>query len=311
MYFPKKYKHSIPNPELPRELWNCISDFCEPKSYLHLGLVNRVINSTFEFKSKETSLSLCLTNVSLFKEALENNVSFPDDLIEKLAILDSPDLLKIALLNGFEWDPFCVEQAMASSSKNFFRWLKTTDLFWLPENAHSFAAYNGDLEMMKFLVEEQIGYPDNVSMTMAIGKDDIIEFLKNIECNNMYKMVNAIRSDDLETFKLVWEHMGVVHKRAIVECCYYGSIEILTFLVDIGHYPEKSDLCVAIEYSRTNLFYLFGEERPELMDESCTDLAYFRGDYKTLRVLVDMEVYVSEDCFRELESYEKLLKTMV
>lgn len=303
-----EYKRTryAPNRVLPIDIWGHISSFCDSENYVNFGRVNKDTNSLYKSCEKKTSLELCLTSKSLFKYALDNGAVFSEDIIEYLAIRDLPDLIKVALSYGFEWDHFCIEAASASHSKNFFRWLRTTDLFWLPENAISFCVYNDDLEMIRFFIDEKIGYPD-IHVVDNSKNVEIIEYFKNIECDNMYKMVNSIRSDDLNTFKMVWEHIGVIHERAIFECCYHGSLKILRFLIDMGNYPDRNDILVAIQYSRTNLFYLFEEEIPDFMDEGCATFAYQLGNYESLQVLVDMEVSCKEIYFRELESYEKSL----
>ena len=121
----------------------------------------------------------------------------------------------------------------------------------------------------------------------------------------MYKMVNSIRTDDLDTFKLVWEHFGFVHEKAIFECCYHGSLKILEFLMSLNMYPCENDVYTAIHFSRHNLLYLFAEEVPDMLNATCTELAYDCRDYKSLRKLVDIGVECTDYCRNQLIEEER------
>lgn len=75
--------------------------------------------------------------------------------------------MPLVLSRGIEWNHFCVQRAAEVNSYNFFDRLKTTNLPWLPENAHRTEALSGNLDIVFFLVESGAGFPDSRSFAVA------------------------------------------------------------------------------------------------------------------------------------------------
>ena len=263
MYKRQKSDQSLIS-ELPMDVLGHILDFCKPERYIPIGLVNKSFNSSFKKDEKTTSSISMFENESLFTNYASDDVEYPKNIVEILALNGKYSSIQMAINYGFEWDHFCVEGAASNGKKELFTWLKDTDLFWLPENAHASAASDGNLEMMKFLVDSEIGYPDVRSEKIALynNRNDIIEWMDTLKSNPRYVMVEAIRNSDLTSVKRLF-HSGVkLHSRSVTDTCINGNIDLLRFLIEsVEIIPVKRDIDAAIHMYRYNIV--------EYLDENC------------------------------------------
>ena len=239
--------------DLPDGILHHVLEFVKDDSYALIGPVNRQFNRCFKPCEKVTRTSTYTQNCELFKKAIyELKIPFHKDFVEHAIIRHDVAAIRLALSLGFDWDPFCVMTAAEVDCLEFFKWLVgQPHLRWLPENAFSIAAIEGNTRIMKFLVEMKTGYPDCRAMpnAMGYGRAETIEYLKTLEEDPCYKLVKAARQDNVTFFHT---HFSGEHGDLYVrEACSYGSLKVLEFLYDLFEIlPTAVNVQHAVEIHR-------------------------------------------------------------
>lgn len=232
---------------LPDVLLKHILDFVKTDSYAIIGPVCQQFRGHYKPSEKVTRTSKYTQSSRLFHH-LPFKPKSPyllDDMISR----DEVDIIPLVLARGYEWDHFCVDRAAEIGSKTFFQWLRTTELPWLPENAHHSAASAGNLEMMIYLVENNTGFPDSRSLTVAkdLGYSKIVGWLCELQLDPEYVMVQAARFDDVYIF----EQAEVVDEKYLYEACVSGSFNVLEyFRMSVGVGPTALDVASAEYFHR-------------------------------------------------------------
>jgi hypothetical protein len=232
---------------LPDVLVRHILSFVKTDAYAIIGPVCRQFRCHYKPSEKVTRTSKYTQSPTLF-HLLHRPLKSPyllDDLISR----DEIDTIPLVLARGYEWDHFCVERAAELGSTKFFKWLRTTELPWLPENAHHSAAAAGNLEMMIFLVESCGGYPDERSIIVAkkIGFSNIVGWLRELQLEPEYVMVQAARQDNVYAF----EQTEVVDDKYLYDACVNGSFDVLEyFRISVGVGPTALDVAAAEHFHR-------------------------------------------------------------
>lgn len=257
--------------ELPAVILETIFDFTKTDSYAIIGAVCTTFRDNFSLSERITRTSKYTQSTKLCNVAtIILNIPFNspyllDDLISRNQI----DIIPLVLSRGLEWDHFCVERAAEIGSYNFFAWLKTTELAWLPENAHFSAASSGNLDMMMFLVESGAGYPDDRSFDAAknLQHHKIVGWLRELELEHDYVMVQAARADDVYAFEqtLVDDHH--LNQKYITEACMNGSFDVLEFFrSSVGVGPTIRDVRAAVLIKRFEVVDWVLEFFPDLAE---------------------------------------------
>lgn len=212
---------------LPEVLLHHVLDFVKTEAYAIIGPVCRVFRKSYKPSQRITRTSKFFQSTQLFQRLpfQPKNPRLLDDLISR----DEIDIIPLILNRGYEWDHFSVETAAAVGSFRFFRWLQTTELPWMPENAHHSAALAGNLGMMIFLVEYCKGYPDSRALMVARDRGflNIVGWLAELELDRRYVMVRAAREDDVYMFEQT-EQEGF-DEEYVHEACVYGSFDVLEY----------------------------------------------------------------------------------
>jgi len=247
---------------LPDVLLQHILDFVKTDSYAIIGPVCRKFRGHYSQSEKVTRTSKYTQSPRLFLHA--TNVQFTSPfLLDDLISRDEIGIIPLVLARGYQWDHFCVESAAEIGSKTFFEWLRTTELPWLPENAHRSAASAGNLEMMIFLVESGAGFPDSRSLAVAkdLGYGKIVGWLRELQLEAEYVFVQAAREDDAYMF----EQTEVFEEKYLYEACVNGSVNVLEyFRISVGVGPTVRDLAAAVHFQRYEVVEWCLEFFPEL-----------------------------------------------
>lgn len=249
--------------EFPDDVLGCVIDFCKHNRYLPVGIVNKKFNSMFKPYEKNTCVISVFESEKMFESYYHDDIKYPNDIVEILAEKDKYMSIPIAIKNGFEWFPFCVEDAACYGSKEFFTWLHGTDLFWLPENAHHAAAECGNLEIMEFLVSSGIGFPDTRSELAAKkrGMEHVIKWIESIKKDPVFIMVEALRNSEIPLIEELYYSGIRPHSRAITEACINGEMDVLELLVEsFDMYPCKEDVNIALSMYRYDIAYYINEK---------------------------------------------------
>ncbi|CAM9202391.1 unnamed protein product, partial [Pylaiella littoralis] len=250
---------------LPKDVLHTVLGFTKTDSYFMVGSVCKAFRDQFLPREKTTRTSKFTQSLALFDLAVALNVSFVsasllDDLISRDEIEVIPRALSRA---GVAWDHFCVERAAEVGSFRFFRWLTTTELVWLPENAHFSAASAGDLGMMRFLVEIGAGFPDQRSFHAAAERRDhaIVDWLHELELDRSYTMTRAARDDSVDAFaQSSGDDDGAEY---ITQACIHGSFDVLEyFRCSVGRGPTAKDCNMAAQLQRWDVVGWFSEFFP-------------------------------------------------
>lgn len=109
-------------------------------------------------------------------------------------------IIPLWLSCGVECNHFYVQRAAEVTSYIFLDRLITTDLSWLPENAHRAAALSGNLDMMFILVESEDRFSDSRSFAVAEDRKTV-EWLRELRLHDDYAFVQAARGDDVCVIK--------------------------------------------------------------------------------------------------------------
>lgn len=259
--FKRRKKDTIRMMDYPDDILGNILDFCKPNSYLPIGIINKKLNSMFKPHEKQTSIISLFESDKIFDNYSSDVIKCPKDIVDILAENHKYMSIPTAIKNGFEWSPFCVENAAHYGSKEFFIWLHGTNLFWLPENAHETAAEYGKLEIMKFLVSSGIGYPDSRAEISAKknGMVHITKWIESIQTDPIFMMVEAMRNSDIHTIEELYSSGIRPHSRAITEACIIGSISVLELLVEFGMIPCREDMNISLSMYRYDIAHYITE----------------------------------------------------
>lgn len=248
-YSPTPSQSSPTMLHLPQDVLSDILTFVKIDSFIIIGTVCSAFHASYNQSEKITRKSKFLQSPQLLEQAphIEFKRPFPlDDLIARNEIDVIPLLLSRGLL---EWDPFCVERAAEVNSYRFFQWLLATELAWLPEVAHFAAAETGNLELMIYLVDKGVRYPDHRSIVAAKAKGfrKTVEWLRELEIDGIYDMVRAARQDNVCAFEDNQMGLDVRYiEMYITEACSNSSFDVLEYFrrcVGIG--PKAADVATA------------------------------------------------------------------
>jgi hypothetical protein len=253
--FKRTKKNTITIMDYPEDILGNILDFCKPNSYLPIGIINKKFNSMFKPHEKQTSIISLFESDKMFENYSSDLIKYPNDIVDILAENHKYMSIPTAIKNGFEWSPFCVENAAHYGSKEFFTWLNGTNLFWLPENAHATAAEYGKLEIMKFLVSSGIGYPD-IRAEIAAKKHSMVHITKWIEyihIDPIFIMVEAMRNSDIHKIQELYSSGIRPPSRSITEACIVGSMSVLELLVEFGMVPCREDMEISLSMYRYDI----------------------------------------------------------
>lgn len=258
---------------LPEDALKTVLDFTKTDSYLLIGTVCRAFRDQYSLLEKITRRSRYTQSPALFDVAIGLNIRFESSfLLDDLISRDEIEIIPRALSRGVEWDHFCVQRAAEVGSFRFFRWLMTTALLWLPENAHFSAASSGNLGMMKFLVESGAGYPDQRSFRAAteLKHYGIVGWLQELHLDRAYVMTRAARDNDVDVFEQSLGDSGDGgdhHAKCITHACINGSFDVLEFyrlnIVDLG--PTRDDFNAAVHFHRSGVVDWMLEYFPEIV----------------------------------------------
>ncbi len=234
---------------LPNDVLRHILDFVKTDSYAIIGAVSSAFRSVYATSERVTRTSKYTQSPRLLQQVPNLNFHNPyllDDIITRNEIASIPAVME----RGVEWDPFCVERAAELNHQGFFRWLLGTNLAWLPEVAHFAAAGTGNLDLMIFLVDKGVRYPDDRSIVAAEKKGfrNIVEWLQELELDGVFDMVRAARQDNVCAFEDN-EQMGSDVRYVemyITEACSNSSFNVLEYFrryVGVG--PKAADVATA------------------------------------------------------------------
>lgn len=277
---------------LPDEVKNSVLGFVKKDTYLILGSVCKEFSSAFDPEDRQTSSVKYLESLELFEHSLVIEVPHEDNVVENLGRLDTPEGIPLALRTGYDWDHFCVEDAAIHGREDFFTWLKTTDLFWLPENAYYAAAEVGNLEIVEFLLSNGMGYPDTRALQVAVrkGHREVSEKLAELSLDQGYHMSVAIRTNDVDTVKRLKASNVKFGYKCVQEVCVNGSTEVFEFLEKHNVYPTREEFLMAVEFGHTELVGLFYTFFSELVDSTSISVALGRGQKEMVRFLLEIGV---------------------
>lgn len=251
---------------LPDVLLKHILDFVKTDSYAIIGPVCQNFRGHYKASEKVTRTSKYTQSSRLFHHFPFQPKSpyLLDDMISR----DEIDIIPLVLARGYKWDHFCVQSAAETNNYKFFEWLRTTELPWLPENAHHSAASTGNLEMMIYLVESGAGFPDSSSLVVAqkLGYCKIVGWLRELQLDPEYVMVQAARQDNVYAF----EQTEVVDDKYLYVACVNGSFDVLEyFRMEVGVGPTETDFAAAVHFQRYGVvdwcLEFFPELRPSLL----------------------------------------------
>lgn len=217
-----------------------VKSFCDPYRYLSLGLVNRQFNETYKKEERRTStLGYIESDTSMDLDKVTGG-----EIIVTLARSKHlHHLIPREIERGIEWDHFCVETEAERGNKEFFIWLSTSDLFWLPENAYAAAAYTCNTEMMTFLLKSGFGYPDARCRTVAKKNRDVslMKWIEETEKMDGYVLSEAVKNDDLKT--VIEKYRSDTHYDWILhDAVVSGSASVVEFLIESGVEPTTREL---------------------------------------------------------------------
>ena len=253
---------------LPGVLLRHILDFVKTDSYAIIGPVCQDFREEYGQSQKITRTSKFCQSLTLFQQASDYFLKFTSPfLLDDLISRDEIDIIPLVLKRGYEWDHFCVERAAETNNYKFFKWLRTTELPWLPENAHHSAASAGNLEMMIYLVASGAGYPDLRSLLVAkkFGFMKIVGWFRELQLESDYAMVQAAREDDAYIF----EQTEAFDEKYIHEACVYGSFNVLEyFRTSVGVGPTARDIAAGVHFQRLEIIEWCLEFFPELLSEN-------------------------------------------
>ncbi|CAM9963038.1 unnamed protein product [Ectocarpus sp. 12 AP-2014] len=251
---------------LPDATVSAILDFVKTDSYAIVGPVCRDFEKQYKPSEKVTRTSKYTQSSALFQQAPNTiqlkSPSLLDDLISRGEI----EVIPLVLSRGYEWNHFCVERAAELGSYEFFEWLRSTELAWLPEVAHRAAALSGNVQMMTYLVESGAGFPS--CRSCAVAKDRRVrEWLREVLLDPALIFVTAAREDDVCVFQqtdFLEDHC--LNRMCIREACNSGSVNVLEFFrrfVDVG--PTATDVAAALHFQRVEVAEWCSEFFPDLI----------------------------------------------
>jgi len=180
-------------------------------------------------------------------------------VLESIAKFNKPELLEIGFEHGMEWNHFCIEEAVSNNSVKFINFVHNSDLFWLPENAFLSASENRNLELCKFMYEEEMGIPDERFLIEIQKNNDLemLEWMNKIKESERYLSYIMILDDNVEGIKKLWENGYEIKMNLLSFCCTYGSINCFKFLIEEGLIPGKKELLFSEQmYKHTIVNYI-------------------------------------------------------
>lgn len=241
---------------LNNDVHSNILDFLGEDNYIYYARVNSKFRDTYDYKYKSstcTSIKAVVESKSTFRYYLDNKFEYfsHDDLFKAASEFGKYFVMEYLLDNGYEWDHFCVLDAVECESFDFFKWLHfETDLPWLPENAYSYASSNNKLKMLDFLREFKIGYPDDRCIQHACN-ESIVKWYNTLNNTDIgYTITLLIRDDDIEKIKSIYSTY-TFDNNMLTEACCYGSICVANFLMfEKFIIPTQKDLNIANKFYR-------------------------------------------------------------
>lgn len=253
---------------LPLDVFQHIVDFVKHDSYAIVGTVCTSFRDCYTQSQKITRFSKYTQSPQLLERSPRLKLNDPgllDNLISRNEISSIPLLLS----RGLEWDHFCVERAAEVNNKHFFDWLITTELVWLPENAHRAAAESGNLNIMMYLVDSGAGYPDNRSLLAAHRQNwgEIVGWLRELQLDGEYEMVQAARENNVYAFEQT-ETFDNHHQNQmyITEACANASFDVLEFFRQyVGVGPTVQDVKMATQFQRFRVVEWCAEFFPDVV----------------------------------------------
>lgn len=261
---------------LPTVIVSAILDYVKTDSYAIIGAVCQNFKRQFGESEKVTRTCKYLQSVSLLDTLRPTTKFRSSNLLDNLISYGDIRIIPRLLSRGVEWDPFCVERAAEVCNYDFFHWLKTTDLPWLPENAHHKAALAGNLGMMVFLVDSGAGFPDSRSHAAAFNDRKITEWLGELQLDVAYTLVRAARTDDVQAFEQTEffdDHS--LNQMLLKEACINSSFNVLEFFrcfFDVG--PTVSDVAAALFFHRDGVLEWYWEFYPDLASDLAEKLRF-------------------------------------
>lgn len=232
------------------DVYSNILDFLGEDNYVYYAGVNLKFRDTYDykFKSKRTSIKSVVESKSTFKYYLDNNIEdfSHDDLFKSASKFGKSFVMEYLLDNGYEWDHFCVLDAVECEAFDFFKWLHfETDLPWVPENAYAHASSMGKLNVLSFLREFKMGYPDCRCIQHAYN-ENIAKWYYTLNNKDIgYLITLLIREDDIEKIKSIYGTY-TFDNNMLTEACFYGSIGVANFLMfERFIIPTERDLNIA------------------------------------------------------------------
>jgi len=228
-----------------------ILGFLGENNYIFYSSVNRKFRDAYEYKNKSskcTSIKSVVESVSTFKYYLELGIEdfSENDLFEAASKFGKEFVMEYLLENGYEWDHFCVLDVVECESFDFFNWLHLkTDLPWLPENAYAHAASMGKLNVLNFLRDSKMGYPDCRCIRNA-EDESIVKWYHNLRNTDIgYTITLLIRDDNIEEIRSIYGTYAF-DDNMLTEACCYGSISVVQFLIfECLIIPSKRDLNIS------------------------------------------------------------------
>ncbi len=243
---------------VPDDVARTILGFCDPDRYLTTGVVSKSLNEAYG-KNRTTCVVGFLESVSNPDE-WTGPVPLGEDTLEVLArSKDRHRLIPRALAMGLEWDHFCVEKEAERGNRDFFLWLSTTDLFWLPENAYASAARAGRVDMMDFFLERGFGYPDarcDVLCSKSDSSAELRRWVEETESTGGYRLAEGVKNDDLRAV-MAEINEDTEYEWMLQDAVRCGSISVVGYLVeDAGLGPSPRDVNTAVGMDRREILEL-------------------------------------------------------
>lgn len=260
---------------MPTEVLAYMLTFVKTDSYAIVGAVCKEFKRNYAGAEKVTRISKYTQSAGLLYQATAHlNIRFNGaSLLDHLISHDNIESIPTVLSRGLEWDHFCVERAAEMGRYRFFRWLATTELPWLPENAHAAAASSDDLAMMMFLVQSGAGYPDDRSLLIAEKNKSrgIIAWLRETSLDPVFALVRAARDDTVRAFEhsaaIVEGDSAVQQQKYVTEACASGSLNVLEFFRrSLGVAPTRADVRAAKHFNQFEVLDWVLEFFPELLE---------------------------------------------
>jgi hypothetical protein len=243
-------EHSGPRDFIPDDIAGHIMGFCDQDRYLTVGIVNKQFNHEYgKGLGKRTCTLGFLESDTVLVDNMGREVFPGDDPFSTLArSAHHHGLIHKAIDRGLEWDHFCVEDPARRGNKGFFRWIEESDLFWLPENAYSSAAYYGNTEMMDFFLSSGFGFPDKgcvrLAKESATSTEELKTWIETIEKTDGYILSRAVKDNDTETVKRMYSRASR-YDRILQDAIVYNFVEMVHLLISLGEDPTYRDVGTA------------------------------------------------------------------